>query len=80
VVAGDGKWTSGTAFDIVPFLNDGWYVSAIAGKNRLRGRVVRTVLTTPSFATDDECDANDLSDWAPIDLAPPGLARGATLV
>jgi hypothetical protein len=66
LAADDGKWTFGTEFDVVPFLNDGYYISVIAGKGRLRGRLVRTELTTPSFVTDDEFEDNDLSVTAVI--------------
>lgn len=66
VAASDGKWTFGTEFDLVPFLNHGYYISAIAGKGRLRGRLVRTELTTPSFVTDDDFEDNDLSVTAVI--------------
>jgi hypothetical protein len=66
MAASDAKWTFGTEFDLVPFLLDGYYVSAIAGKGRLRGRLVRTVLTTPGFATDDAFEDNDLAVTALI--------------
>jgi hypothetical protein len=60
------SWTLGTEVDLVPFLCDGYYISAIAGKGRVRGRVVRTELTTPSFFTDDAFEDNDLSVTAAI--------------
>src|SRR5215471_14164298 len=34
----DNKWTFGTEFDLLPFLNHGYYVSAVVGKGRLRGQ------------------------------------------
>ncbi len=58
--AGEGEWKFGTEFDLVPYLNDGYYLSVIVGKGRLRGRIVRTELTTPSFVTDDDFEDNDL--------------------
>jgi hypothetical protein len=64
--AGQREWTFGTEFDLVPFLNDGYYVSAIAGKGRLRGRLVSAHLTVPAFATDDAFEDNDLSVVAGI--------------
>lgn len=64
--ATDEPWVFGTEIDIVPFLYDGYYLSAIAGKGRLRGRVVRTELTTPDFVTEDGFKDNDLKVWAVI--------------
>jgi hypothetical protein len=64
--AADPKWVFGTELDVVPFLNDGYYLSAIVGKGRLRGRIVRTELTTPGFATEDGFKDNDLEVWAGI--------------
>lgn len=59
-------WKVGTEFDLLPYLNDGYYVSLVVGKGRVRGRLVRTALTTPDFATDDDFEDNDLSIWAGI--------------
>ena len=64
--ATDERWVLGTELDIVPFLNDGYYLSAITGKGRLRGRIVRTELTTPDFVTEDGFKDNDLAVWAVI--------------
>jgi hypothetical protein len=63
---GDDKWTFGTEFDLLPFLNHGYYVSAIVGKGRLRGRLVRTELTIPGFATDDAFEDNKLAIWGAV--------------
>ncbi|ANM31731.1 hypothetical protein ABI59_22495 [Acidobacteria bacterium Mor1] len=51
--AAEKGWMVGTEVDLVPFLYDGYYVSLIGGAGKLRGRVVRTELTLPSFVTDD---------------------------
>ena len=66
IAAEGAKWTFGTEIDLLPYLNGGYYISAIAGKGRLRGRIVRTELTVPSFATDDAFTDNDLEVWAAI--------------
>lgn len=65
-MASEEGWTFGTELDVVPYLSNGYYLSFIAGKGRLRGRVVRTELTTPDFVTDDEFEDNDLQVWAAI--------------
>ena len=57
----DRKWTVGTELDLVPYLNDGYYASIIAGYDHWRGRVVWTELTTPDFVTQSGFEDNDLS-------------------
>lgn len=64
--AADAPWVFGTELDVLPYLNDGYYLSAIVGKGRLRGRIVRTELTTPGFATEEGFKDNDLEVWAGI--------------
>ena len=61
-----GVWKFGTEFDLAPYLNGGYYLSFAVGKGRMRGRLVRTRLTTPDFVTDDDFEDNDLSVWAGI--------------
>lgn len=57
------KWMVGTELDIVPYIFDGYYISAIAGYSKWRVRFVRTNITTPDFVTqsgfeDNEIDVN----------------------
>jgi len=34
--AAANQWVFGTEFDLIPFLNDGYYLSAVGGKGKLR--------------------------------------------
>lgn len=52
-LADEPRWSFGSELDLVPFLSEGYSVSAIAGRGHWRGRLVRAELTTPEFATDD---------------------------
>jgi hypothetical protein len=45
------KWTVGTELDVVPYVFNGYYVSAVAGYGKWRTRFVRTAITTPGFET-----------------------------
>lgn len=56
----ESPWKLGAELDVVPFLSDGYSVSAIAGRGRFRGRLVRAELTTPEFATDDDFRDDEL--------------------
>jgi len=58
--ADDARWRFGTEIDLLPYLSDGYSVSAIVGKGRFRGRLVRSEVTTPDFVTDDDFRDNDL--------------------
>jgi hypothetical protein len=63
VVAGDRtpkKWMVGTEVDLVPYLYDGYYLSAVAGYSNWRLRFVRTKITTPGFATPGGFEDNKL--------------------
>jgi len=60
------RWRFGTELDVVPFLSDGYSVSAIAGRGRFRGRLVSAKLTTPDFTTDDDFRDNELEIAAAI--------------
>lgn len=55
------KWTVGTELDLMPFLNDGYYASVIAGYDHWRARFVLTEITTPDFVTQSGFEDNDLS-------------------
>lgn len=57
------QWMVGTELDMAPYLFDGYYVSAVAGRGNWRVRFVRTRITTPDVATqsgfrDNELDVN----------------------
>jgi len=54
------KWMVGTELDLVPYIYDGFYVSAVAGYGRWRVRFVRTNITTPGFATQSGFEDNEL--------------------
>jgi hypothetical protein len=64
--AGAKEWMVGTELDVVPYLNDGYYASAIAGYGHWRARVVLTDITVPDFATQSGFDDNDLQVQAYI--------------
>lgn len=55
------EWMVGTELDLVPYIFDGYYVSAVAGYGKLRARFVRTNITTPGFATQSGFDDNELN-------------------
>ena len=55
------KWMVGTELDLVPYIFDGYYISAVAGYDKWRVRFVRTNLTTPSFATQSGFEDNELN-------------------
>lgn len=58
--AEEPNWKFGAEVDLLPYLSDGYSISAIAGKGRLRGRLVRSELTIPDLLTDDDFRDNDL--------------------
>lgn len=64
--AEEKDWMIGTELDLLPYLSGGYYLSLVGGVDKLRGRVVRTELTVPDFATDDAFTDNDLGVWALI--------------
>lgn len=45
----------------MPFLNDGYYASVIAGHDHWRARFVLTEITTPDLVTQSGFEDNDLS-------------------
>ncbi|MBK9130437.1 MAG: hypothetical protein IPM20_02170 [Gammaproteobacteria bacterium] len=53
-------WQFGTELDVLPFLLDGYYLSATAGRDHWRIRYVRTNVTAPEFATASGFDNNRL--------------------
>jgi hypothetical protein len=55
------KWMVGTEIDLVPYVYDGYYLSAVAGYEKWRARFVRTLITTPDFATQSGFEKNKLS-------------------
>jgi hypothetical protein len=55
------KWMVGTEFDLVPYVFDGYYISAVAGYGKWRVRFVRTNITTPDFATQSGFEDNELN-------------------
>lgn len=55
------EWMLGTELDLVPYIFDGYYVSAVAGYGKLRARFVRTNITTPGFATQSGFADNKLN-------------------
>lgn len=55
------KWMVGTELDLVPYIFDGYYISAVAGYGKWRVRFVRATLTTPGFATQSGFDDNELN-------------------
>jgi hypothetical protein len=55
------KWMVGTELDFVPYIFDGYYISAVAGYGKWRARFVRSNLTTPSFATQSGFKDNELN-------------------
>ena len=65
-VAEESRWTFGTELDVLPFLSDGYSVSAVVGRGKFRGRLVRAELTTPDFATDDDFRDDELEVTALI--------------
>lgn len=60
------QWMVGTELDLVPFLLDGWYASAIAGLGHWRARYVLTNATTPGFVTPSGFADNELDVQAYI--------------
>ena len=59
-------WMVGTELDLVPYILDGYYVSAVAGYGKWRARFVRATLTTPDFATQSGFEDNELNVHAYI--------------
>ena len=55
------KWMVGTELDLVPYIFDGYYISAVAGYGKWRARFVRTNITTPNFATRSGFEDNKLN-------------------
>lgn len=55
------KWMVGTELDIVPYIFDGYYLSAIAGYSNWRVRFVRTDITTPDFMTQSGFEDNEIN-------------------
>ncbi len=69
VIAGDQvpkKWMIGTEMDLVPYIFDGYYISAVAGYGKWRARFVRTNITTPGFITQSDFEDNELNVHAYI--------------
>lgn len=54
------EWMFGTELDFVPYVFDGYYISAIAGYGHWRTRFVYTDITTPDFATQSGFEDNRL--------------------
>jgi hypothetical protein len=55
------KWMLGTELDLVPYIFDGYYISAVAGYGKWRARFVRTNITIPGFATQSGFEDNELN-------------------
>jgi len=55
------QWMVGTELDLVPYLFDGYYVSAVAGYGKWRARFVRTNIITPDFVTQSGFEDNELN-------------------
>ena len=55
------KWMVGTELDLVPYLFDGYYISAVAGYGNWRTRYVLTKITTPGFATQSGFEDNEIN-------------------
>ena len=55
------KWMAGPEVDLVPYVFDGYYLSAVAGYGQWRARFVRTNITTPDFATQSGYKENELN-------------------
>lgn len=55
------KWMVGTELDLIPYVYDGYYISAVAGYGQWRARFVRTLITTPDFATQSGFEENKLN-------------------
>ena len=55
------KWMIGTELDLVPYIFDGYYISAVAGYGKWRARFVRTNITVPEFATQSGFKDNELN-------------------
>lgn len=64
VRADESRWSFGVEADLLPYLNDGYSISAVAGRGRVRTRLVRAELTKPEFATDDGFRDDELEVFA----------------
>jgi hypothetical protein len=67
VGADDGvakKWMVGTELDLVPYLFEGFYLSAVGGYGQWRERIVHTKITTPDFVTPSGFENNELDIYA----------------
>ena len=56
----DKDWMFGAEFDIVPYLFNGYYLSAVGGYGHFRARIALTEITVPSFLTDSKFEDNNL--------------------
>ena len=54
------EWMVGTELDLVPYINDGYYASVVAGYDHWRARFVLTDITTPDFVTQKNFNDNQL--------------------